>query len=343
MTTANWCVFAAIWLPYLFIAMAKAGAPGMNNHSPRLALEQQQGWRKRAYWAHLNAFEAFPPFAAAVVIAQMAQTKQAYVNYSAMTFVLFRLLHGICYITNLSLLRSLSWLGGIICIVMLFVSGNAMSDPNNTQMMIEAIKKDDSYVRAANKNAKISNPVLEAMAQLDRQDFIPTDMSDYAYDNSPLEIGFGQTISQPYMVALMTSLLDVNENSTVLEIGTGSGYQAAVLSKIVKHVYSMEIIEELSNNAQMTFQKLGISNVSCKCHNGYSGWEGKQMFDGIIVTAAATKEPTALYAQLKENASIIIPLEDKVGNQVLYKITKAGSSFKKVPIIPVRFVPMVSS
>jgi protein-L-isoaspartate(D-aspartate) O-methyltransferase len=210
------------------------------------------------------------------------------------------------------------------------------------QAMIAIIKKHDHYARLENKNAIITSESLAAMAQIDRKLFVPDNQKQHAYSDMPLQIGYQQTISQPYIVALMASILEVNSGSIVLEIGTGSGYQAAILSQIVKTIYSLEIVEDLSLNARKIFSELGINNIYCDCHNGYLGWEKYAPFDGIITTAASKQIPKTLIKQLKIGANIIIPLEDIYGDQTLYILKKkANSKIEQIPIIPVRFVPMI--
>lgn len=180
--------------------------------------------------------------------------------------------------------------------------------------------------------------VLNAMLKVERHKFVPEKLQKYAYNDYPLEIGKGQTISQPYIVALMTELLELKGNEKVLEIGTGSGYQAAVLAEICKKVYTIEIISELAQNAEKLLKKLGYKNIKVKTGDGYEGWQEYAPFDGIIVTCAPEKIPEPLLAQLKEGGIMVIPVGDIY--QELLQIKKIKGEIIKKSIIPVRFVPM---
>lgn len=181
--------------------------------------------------------------------------------------------------------------------------------------------------------------VLEVMKEIPRHEFVPEDLKDSAYEDNPLPIGFGQTISQPYIVALMTQELELKPNDLVLEIGTGSGYQAAVLSEIVDEVYTIEIVKELAENANKTLKRLGYKNIYVKHADGYFGWEGKS-FDAIMVTAAANHIPPPLIAQLKDNGRLIIPLGSTLQFQTLTLVKKMNSTLESEFITGVRFVPM---
>jgi protein-L-isoaspartate(D-aspartate) O-methyltransferase len=186
----------------------------------------------------------------------------------------------------------------------------------------------------------ISEPdVLQAMQDVPRHSFVPESLRDQAYDDGPLAIGSGQTISQPYIVALMTSLLELDGDEKVLEIGTGSGYQAAVLSRLVRDVYSVEIREELSRKAQQTLESLGYTNVHLRIGDGYQGWPEQAPFDGILVTAAPADIPQPLIDQLKEGGRLVIPVGEFF--QDLLVLTKTAEGIEKREIIPVRFVPMI--
>ena len=180
--------------------------------------------------------------------------------------------------------------------------------------------------------------VLDAMREVPRHQFVPESYRAEAYADSPLPIGEGQTISQPYIVALMTSLLDLDGDESVLEIGTGSGYQAAVLARLVRRVYSVEILPALGEQARRTLAELGYTNVEVRVGDGYQGWPEKAPFDGIIVTAAPERVPEPLIKQLKVGGKLVIP----VGNfwQNLLVITKTAEGVEKRTVLPVRFVPM---
>ncbi len=183
--------------------------------------------------------------------------------------------------------------------------------------------------------------VLSAMGEVPRHLFVPPGYRDKAYDDSPLPIGDGQTISQPYVVALMTQLLELKPDDRVLEIGTGSGYQAAVLARLVKEVYTIEILEPLGLQAQKTLQEIGAKNVHVRIGDGYRGWPEAAPFDAIIVTAAPERVPQPLVDQLKVGRRMVIP----VGNffQNLMVITKNADGVEKRSVIPVRFVPMTGT
>ena len=181
--------------------------------------------------------------------------------------------------------------------------------------------------------------VLEAMEEVPRHQFVPDDLRDRAYVDSPLAIGSGQTISQPYVVALMTSLLELDGDEKVLEIGTGSGYQAAVLSRLAMDVFTVEIREALGKRAEQTIAALGYNNVHLRIGDGYQGWPEEAPFDGIIVTAAPESIPEPLIDQLKVGGKLVIPLGDFF--QDLVVITKTPDGIEKKEVIPVRFVPMI--
>lgn len=182
--------------------------------------------------------------------------------------------------------------------------------------------------------------VLQAIHQLPREYFVSQAMIHQAYDNNALPIGQGQTISQPYIVAKMTQMLDLQRTSRVLEIGTGSGYQTAILSQLVEHVFSIERIKSLQWEAKRRFKQLDIYNVSTKHGDGWQGWTSKAPFDAIIVTAAAESVPQALLDQLAEGGRLVIPVGDE--QQQLYKITRKGDEFISQLIEMVKFVPLVA-
>jgi len=180
--------------------------------------------------------------------------------------------------------------------------------------------------------------VLSAMGDVPRHLFVPQALRSQAYDDNPLPIGAQQTISQPYIVALMTSLLDLRGGEKVLEIGTGSGYQAAVLSRIAGQVYSIEILAPLSESAGRTLGSLGYSNVHLRVGDGYAGWPEMGPFDGILVTAAPSKVPQPLLDQLKVGGKLVIPEGSYFQDLRVY--TKSANGVEKRNVIPVRFVPM---
>lgn len=181
--------------------------------------------------------------------------------------------------------------------------------------------------------------VLEVMKKVPRHKFIYKYI-DQAYEDHPIPIGYAQTISQPYIVALMTQELKVEKNDKVLEIGTGSGYQAAVLAELVNKVYTIEIIDALAKRANQTIKNLGYENIYLKHADGYFGWEENAPFDAIIITAAANHIPQPLIQQLKDNGKLIIPLASTIGFQTLTLVTKKDNNLDTKFITGVRFVPM---
>jgi len=181
--------------------------------------------------------------------------------------------------------------------------------------------------------------VLAAMAKVQREEFVPADSRAATYEDGPLPIGHGQTISQPYIVAFMTEQLRLSPKDRVLEIGTGSGYQAAILAELAGEVYTIEIVEALAKNAEATLQRLGYKNVHLKVGDGYKGWPEYAPFDAIIVTCAPDKVPQPLTDQLKEGGRMIIPVGDRFAQQ-LYLLEKKNGQLKKSVTLPVRFVPM---
>lgn len=183
--------------------------------------------------------------------------------------------------------------------------------------------------------------VMDALAKIPRHRFVPESRRNQAYENRPLPIGHGQTISQPYIVAIMTDLLKLQPGDRVLEIGTGSGYQAAVLAELVKHVYSMEIIEPLSRRARAVLDELDYRNVHTRVGDGYFGWPEHEPFDAIIVTAAAGHIPPPLIAQLKPGGRMLIPVGSPFMAQYLIVVNKGNDgSISTRQILPVRFVPL---
>ena len=183
--------------------------------------------------------------------------------------------------------------------------------------------------------------VLAALNEVRRHEFVPRNARDEAYANHPLPIGHGQTISQPYIVALMTDLVEPEPDDVVLEIGTGSGYQAAVLAKLVQKVYSIEIIEPLANSASERLDRLGYENIETRLGDGYYGWEEHAPFDSIVVTAAASHVPPPLIRQLKPGGRMVIPVGGRFMLQYLLLIEKTGEGeILTRQITAVRFVPL---
>jgi len=190
--------------------------------------------------------------------------------------------------------------------------------------------------------AAMSPAVRAALAKVERHRLVPREQQSAAYANRPLPIGSGQTISQPYIVALSTDLLAPKPDHVVLEVGTGSGYQAAVLAEVVKQVYTIELIDSLGRTAAQRLAEMGYRNVEVRIGDGYAGWPERAPFDGIVVTAAAPKIPPALIAQLKPGGRMVIPVGGDGFIQYLKLVVKrADGGYDEREVIPVRFVPLV--
>lgn len=206
--------------------------------------------------------------------------------------------------------------------------------------MIAAIVETVTETRSYTGIDALDEQVMQALAAVPRHEFVPPSIRSFAYRNNALPIGEGQTISQPYIVALMTHLMGVDGNSVVLEIGTGSGYQAAVLARLVRHVYTIEIIETLGRRAENTLARLGFDNVTVRIGDGYIGWEEHAPFDAIIVTAAPEEVPQPLIDQLKPGARMVIPVGPEYGYQILQVLEKQeNGEIRETDILPVGFVP----
>jgi protein-L-isoaspartate(D-aspartate) O-methyltransferase len=207
--------------------------------------------------------------------------------------------------------------------------------------MLEAIRHSVRESADYTGRAVLSDRVMKAMAAVRREEFVLPAYRHLAYQNTPLPIEAGQTISQPLIVALMTDLLDPEPGDVVLEVGTGSGYQAAVLAELVKHVYSVEIVEELAESAAATLKRLDYDNVTVRAGDGYAGWPEHAPFDGIIVTAAAEEIPPPLLRQLKAGGKLVIPVGEELGYQELLLIeVNTDGEVEKRSVLPVRFVPL---
>jgi len=221
----------------------------------------------------------------------------------------------------------------MLCILMglMLMSAN---DPDTTRNSARRLMVESQIVARGVSDEH----VLEAMRNVPRHRFVPAEYSYRAYADEPLPIGLEQTISQPYIVALMTELLQTGSADTVLEIGTGSGYQAAVLAEIVAHVYTIEIVEPLAERAESTLVELDYGNVTVKAGDGYRGWPEYAPFDAIVVTAAPDHIPQPLVDQLKPGGRMVIPVGDRW--QELMVITKTDAGTETKSVTPVRFVPM---
>ena len=222
----------------------------------------------------------------------------------------------------------------ILFTMSLFSSGN--QPPDTTDYYVK--DRLNMVKRQIERRGVKDERVLEAMRRVPRHKFVPEELEQFAYADEPLPIGYNQTISQPYIVALMTELLELRSSSRVLEIGTGSGYQAAILAEICDSVSSIEIICALADEADSTLKALGYKNIEVKCGDGYRGWPEKAPFDGIIVTAAPDEIPQPLIDQLAEGGRLVIPVGTY--HQDLKLIRKVKGEIKEMNVIPVRFVPM---
>lgn len=204
------------------------------------------------------------------------------------------------------------------------------------QRMVDQLQRHGSGVTAVTEEA-----VLAVMGKVPRHHFVPPGQRNRAYQDRPLPIGHGQTISQPYIVALMTQLASVEPGMRVLEVGTGSGYQAAVLAELTDEVYTIEIIEPLARQSAALFEELGYDNITAREGDGYYGWEEHAPFDRIVVTAAAEHIPPPLVEQLKPGGHMVIPVGPRWGSQQLLQVFKEeGNKVRTRILLPVRFVPL---
>jgi len=212
-----------------------------------------------------------------------------------------------------------------------------MGDRND---MLRVIRWETTLTRDYIGKDSLDERVMAAMADVPREAFVPDGLRHRAFDNGPLPIGHGQTISQPYIVALMTDLLEPGPDDVILEIGCGSGYQAAILSRLVKQVYSLEIVPALAAEAARRLEELGCANVEVRCADGYPGLPEHAPYDGILVTAAAPHVPPALVAQLKPDARLVIPVGNPGWAQDLKLIEKrADGGIRERDVLSVSFVP----
>jgi protein-L-isoaspartate(D-aspartate) O-methyltransferase len=206
--------------------------------------------------------------------------------------------------------------------------------------MVEQIKAIAASAARDTGIAELSPDVLAAMEAVPRHEFVPQAQRAAAYKNRPLPVGHGQTISQPFIVAMMTELLGVKKKDRILEVGPGSGYQAAILSVLAGEVYSIEIIPELGETAGKALQRLGYANVSTRIGDGYRGWAEHAPFDGIIVTAAPDHVPPALVEQLRLNGRLVIPVGD-IAQDLMVVTKNPDGTTTSTAVVPVRFVPLV--
>ena len=210
------------------------------------------------------------------------------------------------------------------------------------RQMIADIEAGVAFTRSMIGKDRLDNRVMTAMRQVPREKFVPSDLRYAAFRDGALPVGHGQTISQPYIVALMTDMLELTEDSIVLEIGTGTGYQAAILACLASRVYSIERIPALAEAAQQRLAAMGYDNIETRCGNGYQGWAEKAPFDAIVVTAAAPFIPPALLEQLKPGGRMVIPIGMPARHQELMLVTrdKLGETHTR-SLLAVAFVPMV--
>lgn len=222
----------------------------------------------------------------------------------------------------------------IIILVSAFGSDGQTSDAYKTHRY-EMVKSQIASRGIANQK------VLEAFRKVPRHEFVPHEYRRFAYADQPLPIGEGQTISQPYIVAYMTDVLNLKSGEKVLEIGTGSGYQAAILAEVEAEVYSIEVIEPLAIRAKNVLENLGYKNIYLKTGDGYQGWEEHAPFDAIMVTCSPSKIPEPLKEQLAEGGRMIIPVGEQNSIQYLYLLEKRKGKIRQQNVMPVRFVPMI--
>jgi protein-L-isoaspartate(D-aspartate) O-methyltransferase len=217
-----------------------------------------------------------------------------------------------------------------------------MTFERERQQMMTDIESGIAVTHAMTGRDHLDPRVMKAMSGVPREDFVPADRRHVAFRDGALPIGHGQTISQPYMVALMTDLLELTNDSVVLEIGTGTGYQAALLSQLARQVYTIERIPELARSAQQRLSEMGYDNVETRSSDGYLGWPEKAPFDGIVVTAAAAKVPSALLEQLGLGGRMVIPIGLPYSHQELILVTRDQQGKTDTSnILGVAFVPLV--
>jgi protein-L-isoaspartate(D-aspartate) O-methyltransferase len=232
----------------------------------------------------------------------------------------------------------------LLCALVLLVSSKAHAEDKYARARLEMVRTIAADVRSTSRyisQRTLDRRVMDALGKVPRHEFVPEHTRNQAYENRPLPIGYGQTISQPYIVAVMTNLLRAGKDSRVLEIGTGSGYQAAILAELVGQVYTIEIVEPLYNEATARLRRLGYDNIETLHGDGYYGWEEHAPFDAIVVTAAASHIPPPLLGQLKNGGRMVIPVGSAfmVQQLVLVEKTQLGE-FTTRQLLPVRFVPL---
>jgi len=236
------------------------------------------------------------------------------------------------------------WLVVIGVILLLFSSHVIAEDVFQQQRrhrLVDIITSEVMMTRDFLNEESLDERVLDALRKVPRHEFVPEDQRPHAYENRPLPIGYGQTISQPYIVAIMTDLLKLKKTDRVLEVGTGSGYQAAILAELADGVYSIEIIEKLAERAADNLNRAGYETVHTRIGDGYYGWEAAAPFDGIVVTAVASHIPPPLIKQMKPGGRMIIPVGVQFMTQYLVLVIKASDGKVSTrQILPVHFVPL---
>ncbi|HEY4786538.1 MAG TPA: protein-L-isoaspartate(D-aspartate) O-methyltransferase [Bacteroidales bacterium] len=228
----------------------------------------------------------------------------------------------------------------IFYILIFVASTQCMQSQNKSDQDFAQIRKDAFQWQISDRGI-IDKRVIAAMFKVERHKFVPAEFRSDAYDDSPLPIGEGQTISQPYVVALMTELLNLSPTDRVLEIGTGSGYQAAILAELCREVYTIEVYKSLGERAEKILDELGYKNITVRVGDGYQGWPEKAPFNGIIVTCAPHKIPEPLKNQLAEGGRMVIPVGERY-NQQLVLLTKHKGNIRQEYVLSVLFVPMIS-
>jgi len=235
----------------------------------------------------------------------------------------------------------------VIGLILLLFSSHVIAEDvfqQQRQALVDIIKADVVMTSDFLKQESLDERVLNAILKVPRHEFVPDNQRSYAYENRPLPIGYGQTISQPYIVAIMTDLLKLKKTDRILEVGTGSGYQAAILAELADSVYTIEIVEELGKQAAENLKKSGYDLVHTRIGDGYYGWETAAPFDGIIVTAVASHIPPPLIKQLKPGGRMIIPVGAQFMTQYLILVTKdVDGKVTTRQILPVSFVPLTGA
>ena len=208
--------------------------------------------------------------------------------------------------------------------------------------LVTELRADAKTISAFTGRAAFSEQTLNALLKVPRHEFVPNHLLHRAYDNCALPLARGQTISQPLIVALMTDVLEIQPNHKILEIGTGSGYQTAVLAELAEEVFSIEVLPELATKAHRKLNALGVENVRLRSGNGHLGWPEQAPFDGVIITAAARKTPATLQYMMKLGGAMVIPLGDPRGHQTLYLFNRiADEQWQKKELLAVSFVPLI--